>query len=189
MIGTYTIFRNYISAVFPEFSQLFDGISYEALLAKEGKMRAGPLSEKLYGIPAFEEFALLAPGLFESSQTAEEIEKIEAPNNGFVGTKIIWKNSSAPINKKIVAFGNSFFERGASPQGFSWWFKHSSLSFILFGVLKWTLTISRKSNLQRWFFKPLNAFSALYLSNEVTSHSGARGWREYSPDFSHTQRV
>lgn len=123
MIGTYTIFRNYISAVFPECSQLFDNITYEALLAKEGKMRAGPLSEKLYGIPAFEEFALLAPGLFESSQTAEEIEKIEAPNNGFVGTKIIWKNSSAPINKKIVAFGNSFFERGASPQGFSWWFK------------------------------------------------------------------
>ena len=40
-----------------------------------------------------------------------------------IGAKIAWRHRSAPLNLKVICFGNSFFERGGSPSGLSWWFK------------------------------------------------------------------
>jgi hypothetical protein len=39
-----------------------------------------------------------------------------------VGTGITWHNPSAPIKKKVIAFGNSFFDAGDFPHQLSWWF-------------------------------------------------------------------
>ncbi|WP_018062394.1 hypothetical protein [Caulobacter sp. UNC279MFTsu5.1] len=42
--------------------------------------------------------------------------------DGHLGQQRTWSNANAPIKKRVLAFGNSFFERGGSPTGLSWWF-------------------------------------------------------------------
>jgi len=44
------------------------------------------------------------------------------PESGHRGRRRIWQNSAAPIKKKVVCFGNSFFERGVHSGHLSWWF-------------------------------------------------------------------
>lgn len=41
---------------------------------------------------------------------------------GHNGTRVSFQNNGAPIRQHCMVFGNSFFERGASPTGLSWWF-------------------------------------------------------------------
>jgi hypothetical protein len=48
----------------------------------------------------------------------------ERPDDGHTGTHIVWRNPKAPLQFKVIAFANSFFERGSAPRGLSWWFKH-----------------------------------------------------------------
>ena len=40
---------------------------------------------------------------------------------GHIGTKFVWKNAAAPFDLKVVAFANSFFERGGTARSLSWW--------------------------------------------------------------------
>ena len=41
---------------------------------------------------------------------------------GHIGQSRTWNNPTAPIKKRVLAFANSFFERGDGPAGLSWWF-------------------------------------------------------------------
>lgn len=44
------------------------------------------------------------------------------PEEGHMGMRRVWRCNNAPINKKIICFGNSFFERGNISSNLSWWF-------------------------------------------------------------------
>lgn len=43
------------------------------------------------------------------------------PEHGHIGIKRVFLNENAPIQKRVVCFGNSFFERGGASSGLSWW--------------------------------------------------------------------
>lgn len=62
----------------------------------------------------------------------------ENPAGGHIGMTRIWKCDSAPIKLKVVAFSNSFFERGAISTQLSWWFSRlfSEFHFIWSPELK-----------------------------------------------------
>ncbi len=44
------------------------------------------------------------------------------PDGRHVGIKRVFTRNDAPIQKKAIAYANSFFERGYSPAGLTWWF-------------------------------------------------------------------
>ena len=61
-----------------------------------------------------------SPEIETYSAGLQEILVIE--DAGHRGQRRGWSNPSAPIKKRVLAFGNSFFERGGSPECLSWWF-------------------------------------------------------------------
>jgi hypothetical protein len=81
----------------------------------------GDLAERFFGVPLYEEWSM--PGLDFISSVSGGVDLIfkTAPVEGHVGTNYVWKNASAPIDLKVVAFANSFFERGGSARSLSWW--------------------------------------------------------------------
>jgi hypothetical protein len=50
-----------------------------------------------------------------------QVELSTPASGAHIGTKSVWKNSSAPLPLKVVAFGNSFFEAGTYAGELSWW--------------------------------------------------------------------
>ena len=58
------------------------------------------------------------PGLHGEGLVLQSEQRVER----HVGTRATWRNATAPINKKVVAFANSFFEVGRAPTALSWWF-------------------------------------------------------------------
>lgn len=82
---------------------------------------SGDLADRFFDAPLFERARkyTLPPRLSNSTIT---IRDSSAPADGsHLGTRISWCNSDAPINMRVMIFGNSFFERGGSPMGLSWW--------------------------------------------------------------------
>jgi len=37
------------------------------------------------------------------------------------GRRLVWRTPDAPVQARVIAFGNSYFERGGSPRALSWW--------------------------------------------------------------------
>lgn len=37
------------------------------------------------------------------------------------GRRLVWRTPDAPVRARVIAFGNSYFERGGSPRALSWW--------------------------------------------------------------------
>lgn len=66
----------------------------------------------------------LAPAHNEVSHLEEGLKQTDfvlPANGGHIGTKITWNNTSALTNLRVVAFGNSFFEKGEFAGHLSWW--------------------------------------------------------------------
>ncbi len=59
---------------------------------------------------------------FEGKELKPEIIRQFTPSTGHLNTRIIWHCPLAPISKKVICFGNSFFERGSASISLSWWF-------------------------------------------------------------------
>ena len=78
---------------------------------------AGDLGNKFQG-PNFYE----AVELFGSTTEPQLLESVDPPNGKHIGITRKWSNPDAPIKLKVIAFANSFFERGTSSTGLSWWF-------------------------------------------------------------------
>lgn len=109
---------------------------FEAIAALCGHMTPSPetyvlkgdLGERFFGRPLYESdnygdlaaIEALAPG-------APVIA--EFPPEGLQNIRLVWRNPNAPSPLKVVAFGNSFFERGGGVHGLSWWFKHMFAEF------------------------------------------------------------
>lgn len=60
--------------------------------------------------------------LYDGTPLYPEITFEKEPESGVVGNIRVWKCKNAPIEKKIICFGNSFFERGTTSNCLSWWF-------------------------------------------------------------------
>ncbi len=81
--------------------------------------RNGDLAGKFFDIPLWDKQYVPGPEVFAGS----EIKLVHSYSPGhFVGSHNIWANDAAPIKKKIVVFGNSFFGAVTSPTRLSWWF-------------------------------------------------------------------
>lgn len=67
---------------------------------------------------------IVARGILNSEGRTCEPELIGMldPEEGHIGMKRTWICPAAPIKKKVMVFGNSFFERGGNSTSLSWWF-------------------------------------------------------------------
>jgi alginate O-acetyltransferase complex protein AlgJ len=86
------------------------------------KLSRGDLSRKYADTSVMEHLKLPAEAdfaRFESGLSRQEFYIPEDSNNA--GTRVRWTNDSAPLALRVVAFANSFFERGGNPTTLSWW--------------------------------------------------------------------
>lgn len=81
----------------------------------------GDLALRLFGVELPEEYAV--PGRDFAERSAAEVRLVaqEIPAEGHQGTRLVWQNRAAPLDIKVVAFANSFFERGGNARSLSWW--------------------------------------------------------------------
>ncbi|MBW8911322.1 MAG: hypothetical protein JF564_05430, partial [Sphingomonas sp.] len=123
-LAFYQIIRHLDSRV-PAHSEGFETIARlcgHMTAAAENHLLKGDLGERFFGTPLYEsdnygdlaEIQALAPG-------APVISEI--PADGLQNIRLVWRNPNAPCQLKVVAFANSFFERGGGVHGLSWWFK------------------------------------------------------------------
>lgn len=83
----------------------------------------GDLAERFFGVPLFETIRLPADAFCDALSGGVALaEAHDPPNGGHVGTRYVWRNAAAPVPIKVVAFGNSYFERGGDAGALSWWF-------------------------------------------------------------------
>jgi len=89
----------------------------------------GDLAERFFGVPLFDEIML--PGEADTARLSAGMELVEthAPEGGHIGIRYVWRNPQAPFPQRVVAFGNSFFERGGDARCLSWWFARSFAEF------------------------------------------------------------
>lgn len=57
----------------------------------------------------------------ETYRSGLHLTEVVSPE-GHQGQRRAWNNPTAPIKKRVLAFANSFFERGDSAAHLSWWF-------------------------------------------------------------------
>ncbi|MBP0439571.1 hypothetical protein [Tianweitania sediminis] len=103
-------------------AQLFGISALDDVPFNDTEIRSGDLAQRMLGTPLYE--ALSAPSDDTNpalSLRPREIEVIEPPRGGHLGTRCIWQTDGAPIQKKAVAFANSCFHKGGRPL-LSWWF-------------------------------------------------------------------
>uniref|UniRef100_UPI000B362F4B hypothetical protein n=1 Tax=Thaumasiovibrio occultus TaxID=1891184 RepID=UPI000B362F4B len=86
------------------------------------EMMSGDLGNKFAHGAFWENQLVPDPGSWELGMNTPMLVKEINPENGHIGIVRHWKNKQALINKRIMIFGNSFFERGISSLGLSYWF-------------------------------------------------------------------
>lgn len=113
--GSFELFRSIASEHFD-----FKAPDYEF---RFGRKKLGDLSHRMTGYFCPETcYEIDKDDLPEFAFTAKLISEVK-PADGLKGTSQVWKNESAPINAKIVVFGNSYFSFEHNGQSaLSWWF-------------------------------------------------------------------
>ena len=92
-----------------------------------GRMVPGFIAPETFMLPMAELEALWP--------TPELVEEVAArSHNGshigsHIGRRLVWRTLAAPVRAKVVVFGNSFFESGASARALSWWFARAFAEF------------------------------------------------------------
>ena len=123
---------------FKIFSKILELIGFDLEINptffKSDKMVVGDVADRFFmNSPLlYQDIALSELPAPLSDENLELIEEFNPPEDGHIGTKRIFRNAFAPINKKVLVFGNSFFERGRHPKTLTWWFARcfSELHFI-----------------------------------------------------------
>lgn len=95
----------------------------------------GDLADKFFDIPLWDRHCTPAPGTL--GDPAVELAYHHSPGND-VGSHAVWMNKNAPIKKRVVVFGNSFFGWDVeNPARLSWWFARLFSEY----HLKWGNTV------------------------------------------------
>jgi len=71
----------------------------------------------------------LSSGLKCDLDSPTVVDKFKPKNGGHIGRSIKLVNPSAQIDKKVLVFGNSFFDFGGSSNQLSWWFSRIFTEF------------------------------------------------------------
>lgn len=103
-----------------EVPHLFSDKSFQA--ADLGRQLIAGIDKEETDTLCHDEIAKLSAGL-------EVVEQLNPPDGKNIGTRIIFRRPEAPINMRVVAFANSFFERGGSTSGLTWWFARMFTEF------------------------------------------------------------
>lgn len=89
----------------------------------------GDLSERFFGIALSETLEYPSLQYIENISGTLRCVQSQIPPEGHLGTRIVWSRNDAPINQCVIAFANSFFERGGSARSLSWWFARAFKEF------------------------------------------------------------
>lgn len=92
------------------------GSSYESL--------RGDLASRFWseGSRSSEWVELYSEVVFDGrSLPSPELVSKKIPDVGYQGTHYIWKNSAPAFKKRVICFGNSFFEREFKSTSITWW--------------------------------------------------------------------
>jgi hypothetical protein len=75
------------------------------------------------GLPLREVLSFPRPNQFAEQEAALETLEFHRPEEPgkHLGSRCVWRNPAAPLDLRVVVFGNSFFERGAHATCLSWW--------------------------------------------------------------------
>jgi hypothetical protein len=108
--------------------------SIDALMARANKapssLVVGDLAMRFFDVPLYEEDLDIKYDTLFDCEPSLSLEQEFVPLGGmFNGLKMVWRHPDAPINLRVVAFGNSFFENGSNCRKLSWWFKHLCREF------------------------------------------------------------
>jgi hypothetical protein len=86
---------------------------------------SGDLADRFLGPALRETCAILNLESLDLAGTEIKCEILSpGKEGGHTGYHAVWRNAKAPLELRVFAFANSFFERGSAPRGLSWWFKH-----------------------------------------------------------------
>jgi hypothetical protein len=95
----------------------------EPLFHEAGDFFAGDLSDRFFGEPLLNKRTRVSGSQVDAlSASVQLIDNLDPADGRQTGTVRVWRNPRAPIQETLVAFGNSFFERGNEPRQLSWWF-------------------------------------------------------------------
>ncbi|MFH6781393.1 MULTISPECIES: hypothetical protein [Methylobacterium] len=144
--GTYLVFKHLMN-------ELFD-LRIPAYRFDKATATIGDLSYRMIG--------LFVPEIFYEVDTADlphfcdGVEKSDEyiPEDGsHMGRRQIWKNPKAPIDEKVVVFGNSFFSFAENGQGtLSWWFARwfREFHFVWTNEIDWDYVVNEKPGVVFW---------------------------------------
>ena len=85
----------------------------------ESKPYESDVGKMITGSPVFEDD--LIPVFSGMTSEPELIEKYDAPDGGHFTTRRGWRCPSAPINRRVLVIGNSYFGLGLHSREMSWW--------------------------------------------------------------------
>lgn len=81
----------------------------------------GDFQDNFPALPLLEPIEVIdGPALRAASKSLKLVQS-GYPLSGHIGTHLVWENPTAPIDLSVLAFGNSFFERGGGGDCLSWW--------------------------------------------------------------------
>ncbi|ESQ82314.1 hypothetical protein AEAC466_18375 [Asticcacaulis sp. AC466] len=103
---------------------------FEVSWSDKTEIHAGDIARRLLGVPLYEYTReVVSPELVELDEVRRKVNHITPPGGGHIGTQVEWKNESAPFNKRVLVFGNSFFSAGNTSKELSWWFSNYFTSY------------------------------------------------------------
>lgn len=101
---------------------------YQDVPFNEELLVIGDLAERIFPGVRLPEIHYGPPsGLVATWPKPDLVERKEPGRQS--GTRYVWHTPDAPLPGRVVAFGNSFFERGASARSLSWWFARTFREF------------------------------------------------------------
>jgi hypothetical protein len=105
--------------------------SIDALLEHAGKdstptkLLVGDLAMRFFDVPMYEQdLDVRYETLFDRASNLSLEQEFVPPGGRFNGLRMTWRHDNAPLNMRVVAFGNSYFSDGATCTQLSWWCKH-----------------------------------------------------------------
>ncbi len=85
-------------------------------------LRASDLGAAFTGMAMHEILELPAPAHFaEAEAKLVQNEDYVPPSGQHIGSRCVWRNEGSVLPIRVVAFANSFFERGTMAMTLSWW--------------------------------------------------------------------
>ncbi|MBS1070091.1 hypothetical protein [Gluconobacter cerinus] len=114
-------------AIFNAISEKFFGQTFPTPQFSRQRISGGDLSYRFFGHGVRE--VIYETEMSEETRFRKLVENILPRPGAHNGQRNVWRNSQAPLDLKVVAFGNSFFGSGLDQCCLGWWFSHFCKEF------------------------------------------------------------